>query len=144
MTKPAATQQQLHQQLMNCMRGDWHSMAVVPASPAESGSTIAHALADLSPLVRGKKARLFNAEGLEVNEVSRVIVDVMQHVASGGLAVVSIDSVIGAQAGVPVTLAVDVALLVVQLGVTQTEDAKRTVDMVGAQKFVGAVTVEAT
>ena len=143
MTKPAPTQQQLHQQLLTCMRGEWHSMVVMPASPTESASSVAHALADVSLLVRGKKARLFSAEGLEVNDVSRIIVDMMQHIAGGGLAIVSIDSVIGAQAGIPVTLAADVALLVVQLGVTETDHARRTVDMVGVQKFLGAVTVEA-
>ena len=142
MTKPSGPQQQLYQQLLTCLRGEWHSMVVVPASPGSSASMVAHALAEVSTLVRGKKAMLFSTEGLEVNDVSRIIVDMMQHIGSGGLAIVSIDSVIGAQSGIPVTLAVDVALLVVELGVTETADAKRTVDLVGAKKFLGAVTVE--
>ena len=142
MIKAATAQQQLYQQLLTCMRGEWHSMVVIPASPGASASTVAHALAEVSTLVRGKKAKLFSTEGLEVNDVSRIIVDMMQHIASGGLAIVSIDSVIAAQSGIPVTLAVDVALLVVELGVTDTDDAKRTVDLVGAQKFLGAVTIE--
>ena len=141
MTK-APSQQQLHQQLVTCMRGEWHSMVVVPASPGSSGAMIANALVEVSTLVRGKKAKLFSTEGLEVNDVSRVIVDMMQHLGTGGLAIVSIDSVLEAQAGIPLTLAVDVALLVVQLGVTQIADAKRTVELVGAKKFLGAVTVE--
>jgi hypothetical protein len=143
MTKPSGAQQQLYQQLLTCLRGEWHSMVVVPASPGSSAAMIANALAEVSTLVRGKKAKLFSTEGLEVNDVSRIIVDMMQHIGSGGLAIVSIDSVIAAQSGIPVTLAVDVALLVVQLGVTETDDAKRTVELVGAKKFLGAVTVEA-
>ncbi len=136
-------QQQLYQQLLTCLRGDWHSMVVVPASPGAPSGTVANALAEVSTLVRGKRAMLFSTEGLEINDVSRVIVDMMQHIASGGLAIVSIDSVIAAQSGIPVTLAADVALLVVQLGVTETADAKRTVELVGAKKFMGAVTIEA-
>lgn len=142
MTKPSGAQQQLYQQLLTCLRGEWHSMVVVPASPGSSAAMVANALAEVSTLVRGKKAMLFSTEGLEVNDVSRVIVDMMQHIGGGGLAIVSIDSVIGAQSGIPVTLAVDVALLVVHLGVTDTADAKRTVELVGAKKFLGAVTIE--
>lgn len=141
-TKAAPAQQQLYQQLLTCLRGEWHSMVVVPASPGSSGAMIANALVEVSTLVRGKKAKLFTTEGLEVNDVSRVIVDMMQHIGGGGLAIVSIDSVIAAQSGIPVTLAVDVALLVVQLGVTETDDARRTVELIGAKKFLGAVTVE--
>ena len=117
-------------------------MVVVPASPGSSAAMVANALAEVSTLVRGKKATLFSTEGLEVNDVSRIIVDMMQHIGSGGLAIVSIDSVIAAQSGIPVTLAVDVALLVVELGVTETADAKRTVELIGAKKFLGAVTIE--
>lgn len=142
MTKPTGAQQQLYQQLLTCLRGEWHSMVVVPASPRSSGAMVANALAEVSTLVRGKKATLFSTEGLEVNDVSRIIVDMMQHIGSGGLAIVSIDSVIAAQSGIPVTLAVDVALLVVELGVTDTADAKRTVELIGAKKFLGAVTIE--
>ena len=142
MTKAALTQQQLHQQLLTCMKGEWHSMVVVPASPGGSATIVAQALAEVSTLVRGKKAKLFAAEGVDVNDGSRIIVDVMQHIAGGGLAIVSIDSVIRVQSGIPVTLAVDVALLVVQLGFTPIEDAKRTVELVGPQKFLGAVTIE--
>jgi hypothetical protein len=143
MKKPAMTQQQLHQQLLSCMKGEWHSMVVVPASSTKSAAMVANALAEVSSLVRGKRARLFSAEGLDTGEVSRTIVDMMQHVSTGGLAVVSIDPVIAAQAGIPVTLAADVALLVVEMGVTSIEDAKRTVGLIGPQKFLGAVTIQA-
>lgn len=137
------TSQQLYQQLLTCLRGEWHSMVVVPASPGSSASMVANALVEVSTLVRGKKARLFSTEGLGVNDVSKVIVEMMQHIGSGGLAIASIDSVINAQSGIPVTLAVDVALLVVQLGVTDVAEAKRTVEVIGDKKFLGAVTIEA-
>jgi hypothetical protein len=102
------TSQQLYQQLLTCLRGEWHSMVVVPASPGSSAAMVANALVEVSTLVRGKKARLFSTEGLGVNDVSKVIVDMMQHIGTGGLAIASIDSVINAQSGIPMTLAVDV------------------------------------
>jgi hypothetical protein len=143
MKKRGITQQQLHQQLLSCMKGEWHSMVVVPASSTKSAAMVANALAEVSSLVRGKKARLFSAEGLETGEVSRTIMDMMQHVSTGGLAVIYIDPVVAAQGGIPVTLAADVALLVVEMGVTSIDDAKRTVGLIGPQKFLGAVTIQA-
>lgn len=143
MTKPSAAQQRFAQQLLTCLRGDWHSMVVVPASPGQSAALVASTLVEVSTLVRGKKAELFSAEGKEVSDVAKVIVALTQHVGSGGLAITSIDSVLASQAGIPVALAVDAALLVVHLGLTDTEDARRTVDLIGAGKFLGAVTLEA-
>jgi hypothetical protein len=141
--KAKAAQQQLYQQLLTCLKGDWQSMVVVPAGPGQSAAMIANALVEVSTLVRGKQAQLFSTEGLSVGEVSKVIVDMMQHIGAGGLAIASVDSLIAAQAGIPVTMATDVALLVVHLGKTDTEDARRTVELVGNSKFLGAVTVEA-
>ncbi len=136
-------QQELHQQLLACMKGEWHSMVVVPATSTKSAVTVASALAEVSSLVRGKRARLFSAEGQDTAEVSRIIMDMMQHISTGGLAIVSIDSVTAVQGGIPVTLAADVALLVVEMGVTSIDDAKRTVGLIGPQKFLGAVTIQA-
>lgn len=135
-------QQLYQQQLLTCLRGNWNSLAVVPAGPSVSVGPIASALVEVSHLVRGRQAKLFSAEGLEMAGVSKVIVDMMQQVDEGGLSVVVVDPVIARQAGIPVTLAADAALLVVHLGVSRIADAKRTVDLVGPSKFIGAVTVE--
>lgn len=141
--KAATSPQHLYQQLLTCVRGDWQSVVVVPAGPGESAAAVADALVEVSALVRGKRAERFSTEGLGVNEVSGVIVELMQHVSGGGLAVATVDPVTAAQAGIPLTMAADAALLVVHLGVTDTEDARRTVELVGSQKFLGAVAVEA-
>ncbi len=142
MKKSGAPQQQLYQQLLTSLKGDWHSLVVVPASPGLSAEKVTAAMVEVSTLVRGQPAKAFSTEGLEVNAVSRVIVDVMQHLGNQGLAIVSVDSVIGTQTGIPVILAADAALLLVELGVTSTADAKRTVEIVGEKKFLGAITLE--
>lgn len=142
MSKQAPASQELYQQLLTCLRGTWHSLAVVPAAPHLSGAVVANALVDVSNLVRGQQAKLFSTEGLEMAGVAKVIVDVTHHVDEGGLAVVTVDSVVARQTGIPVTLAADAALLVVHLGVTRIEDAKRTVELIGEKKFIGAVTIE--
>ena len=135
-------QQLYQQQLLTCLRGNWNSLAVIPAAPQVSVGSIAAALVEVSHLVRGRQARLLSAEGLEMGGVSKIIVDMIRQVDEGGLAVVTVDSVISKQSGVPVSLAADAALLVVHLGVTRIEDAQRTVELIGASKFIGAVTLE--
>lgn len=135
---------QLYQQLLTCLRGDWHSLVVVPASPGMSAASIGAALADAGNLVRGQQAKLFSTEGLEMPGVSKVIVDMTTHLGTGGLSIVVVDPVVHTQTGVPVALAADAALLVVHLGATKLDDARRTVELIGAPKFIGAVTVEST
>jgi hypothetical protein len=142
MSTHAPGSQALYQQLLTCLRGDWHSLAVVPAAPQLSAAIVANALVDVSNLVRGQQARLFSTEGLEMAGVAKVIVEVTHHVDAGGLAVVTVDSVVGKQTGIPLALATDAALLVVHLGVTRIDDAKRTVELIGEKKFIGAVTIE--
>ncbi len=144
MSTNTRTSPQIYQQLMSCMRGSWSSLTVVPASPEQSAAVVANALVEVSNLVRGKEAKLFAMEQKELRAVSMSVVDIMHHVDAGGLAIVSVDSVIAKQTGVPVTIATDATLLVVHLGVTRVEDAKRTVELIGENKFIGAVVIEPT
>jgi phosphoribosylformylglycinamidine (FGAM) synthase-like enzyme len=142
--KAPATDAQIlqQQQLLPCLKGTWNALAVIPATPDQSASRIASALAEVSHLVRGKEARLFTTEGLEVSGVARVIVDMMHQVDEGGLAVVAVESVLAKQSGVPVALAADAALLVVTLGVTSLEECRRTLELIGEAKFIGVVTLD--
>ena len=141
MSKVDETSRQLYQQLLTCV-GSWHSIVVVPACPEASAANVARALVDVANLVRDKHAKLFSTEGLELPGVSKVIVEMSNHVDGGGLAVVALDSVVSRQAGVPVALAADAALLVVHLGLARTEDARTTMAAIGEKKFIGAVTIE--
>jgi len=134
--------QQVYQQLLGVMRGSWQSLVVVPASPTMSASQIADAMVEVAKLARGAPTRLFLAEGHEKAGVAKLIVEMTQHISAGGLAVVCVESVISQQAGVPIALASDAAVLVVHLGITKTEDAENTVGIIGKQKFLGAITVE--
>ena len=136
----ALNRPKLHHQLMPCLRGEWNSLAVVPASG--TASVVANALVEVSNLMRSQQAKLFSTEGLELTGVSKVIIDVHSHVEKGGLAIVTVDALVARQTGVPLVMSVDAALLVVHLGVTRMEDARQTVEIVGPGKFIGTVTLE--
>jgi len=141
-SREASAQQLLQQQLLGCLRSPWKSVVVVPAQPGGAASSIADALANVAWLVRGKEAKVFSVEGMDVAGASKVIMDVDAHVAAGGLAVTIIEPVVSRQAGIPVALAADGVVLCVELGVATIDDAKRTVELIGPQKFLGAVTIE--
>jgi hypothetical protein len=130
-------------QVLTCLRGEWRSIAVVPAQPGLSARPVAEALADAASVVRGVPARLFSAEGLELPGASRLLVDVSTCVAQGGLAVVAMESVLRRPSGLPLARGVDRVLLVVHLGLSSFDAAKDTIARIGRERFLGAVTLEA-
>jgi len=123
------------------LRKDWNSLVVLPAHARGSGSQIGRALAQVASLHKDSAIKLVSAEGADLAGASRLIIDMTTHVASGGLVIVVLDSVLANPAGIPVALAADAVLLCVQLDETDVESARKTVDMIGESRFVGAVTV---
>lgn len=122
------------------LRREWSSLAVLPAHPGGSASVVAKALAQVATLHKDSPIKLISAEGADLAQASRLIIDMTTHVASGGLAIVLLDSVVANPAGIPVALAADAALLCVHLGDSDLDNARRTLDLVGESRFVGAVT----
>lgn len=136
------TAPRLSEQVLACLRGNWKSLVVVPAGPGHSALPIAEALVEASNLVNGRPAKLFKAERLASGAISGLIVEMVDQVESGGLAVVAIDAVVHRQSGLPLVMSADAALLCVYLGVTTSAHARRTVELIGRERFVGALTLE--
>lgn len=136
---PSAELQQLW---FACMRKEWSSLVVIPAASGQSANRVARALVDVGTLLRVAQVKLIQAEGMNLGATSRLIVEMTTQVGDGGLAVVSIDPVLDNQAGIPVALAADAALLCVRLGETDLSAARRTVEMIGRDRFLGAVTLK--
>jgi len=55
--------------------------------------------------------------------------------------VVLLSSVIDVMAGVPIAMAADAVVLTVTLGKTRLDDARRTLELVGAQRVLGTILV---
>src|SRR5688572_24427055 len=88
---PSAELQQLW---FACLRREWASLVVVPAHEGGSGLAVAQALADVGSLHRGSPVKLINAEGIDLGATSRLIIEMTSVVASGGLVLVAVDSVL--------------------------------------------------
>ncbi len=126
------------------LKKEWSSLAVLPSHPGGSAEPIAKALARVAALQKDSSIKLIDASGTDLAGASRLIIEMTSHVAQGGLAIVVLDSVISNPAGIPVALAADAALLTVELKQADIDTGRRTLELLGEAKFVGAVSHEAT
>ena len=124
------------------LKKDWNSLVVLPAHPGGAATSVARALAQVASLHKDSAIKLISGEGADLQNASRLIIDMTSHVAAGGLVIVVLESVVSNPAGIPIALAADAALLCIQLGETDFESAERTVELIGESRFVGAVTLD--
>jgi len=120
---------------------EWSSLAILPAAPGLSVVPLAKALARAGETYLERPVRLILAEGTDLNSASRIIIEMSSQLGHGNCVVVALDSIIQNAAGIPIALAADACLLGVQLKQTGFAQANRTVEMVGASRFVGVVTL---
>jgi hypothetical protein len=83
--------------------------------------------------------KLIDAESATVASSSRLVLAMSNHVATGGLVVAVLDSVVQNQAGIPLALTADAVLLVVDLGEAESAAARRTLELIGRERIIGAV-----
>ncbi len=127
----------------------WASLAVLPAGPGESALSVANALYDVGALVSGGPMRLLDARAITMASSASFIVNMSALVSApgerraGGLqrAVVVLPSVIEQLAVVPIVLAADAVLFTVTLGKTTLDSARRTLELVGAERVLGCILV---
>jgi hypothetical protein len=127
----------------------WLSLAVLPAAPGESALHVANALYDVGALVSGGPIRLLDARALTLASSASFIVNMSSLVSGPGerrtggeqRAIVLLSSVIEQVTGIPVVLAADAVLLTVTLGKTTVDAARRTLQLLGADRVMGCVLV---
>lgn len=138
--QPTELETELARLWFAALKTEWSSLAVLPAHANGSASAVAKGLAKVAAQHRDNAIKLITAQGADLAATSRVIIDLTQHVAHGGVAIVVLDSVLSNPAGIPIAMATDAALLCVELGVTDVSAAQKTVEIIGASRFLGAVT----
>jgi hypothetical protein len=126
----------------------WASLAVLPAGPRESALAVANGLYDVGALASGGPMRLLDARAVNLTSSASFIVNMSSLVSGPGerrtgeqRVIVLLSSVIEQLAGVPVVLAADAVLLTVTLGKTTIDSARRTLELLGADRVIGCVLV---
>ncbi|WNG32374.1 hypothetical protein F0U61_01200 [Archangium violaceum] len=141
-TTPTSTL--LHLWAMLNQRGRWSSLVVVPSHEGGSGFQAAQAILEVASKQGSTPVHFLDAEGLELGAAQHVVNEMMAYVEQGDRVVVLIDSVVSNPVGLEVALAAERALLTVALGTSDYTSARRTLDLIGKERFLGSVTLQPT
>jgi hypothetical protein len=120
----------------------WSSLVVVPSHPGGSGRQAAEAILEVGNAHRASPIRLLDGEGLQLGAASALVREMLAYVQQGDRVVVMLDSVVANPVGLEVALAAERALLCVALGTSDFASARRTIEMIGKERFVGSVTLQ--
>jgi len=129
-------------------RLEWSSLVVMPSGPESSAFEVARALHEVGKLTMGDRLLLLDARGVKLTGTAPLILEMTNpspvRTASDPRServLVLIDWVLAQPSGVPIALAADAALLCVELGKTTVDSARETIQLIGAQRFLGCVTL---
>ena len=119
---------------------DWTSLAIVPTCEGVSEFDVAEKLVMVGVSNTGKAITLVSAEGINTEGTEATVALIREIEGRGEQVIVVVDSLVDNPAVMPITQAVNGAVLVVRLGESETDDIERVVLGVGRQRVLGAVT----
>jgi hypothetical protein len=135
----------LQQLWFSLQRREWTSLVAVPADRNIPTIEFVRPLYEVGRLALGEKLRLVDARDVMLTRTAPLILEMTAGGSSGGhsggRALVVIESVLSHPSGVPIALAADAALLCVEMGTTSLAAARETVEIVGARRFLGCITL---
>jgi hypothetical protein len=143
-TSSATSSTLLHLWAMLNQRGRWSSLVVVPSHEGGSGVQVVQAILEVANKQSSTPVHFLDAEGLELGAAQHVVAEMMAYVEQGDRVVVLLDSVVANPVGLEVALAAERALLCVSLGTSDYTSARRTLDLIGKDRFLGSVTLQPT
>lgn len=123
-------------------RHHWSSLVVVPSHSGGSGLQAVQAILEVASRQSSTPLHFLDAEGLELGASQHVISEMRAYVEQGDRVVVLIDSVVANPLGLEIALAAEKALLSVTLGTSDYTSARRTLDLIGKDRFLGSVTLQ--
>lgn len=138
---PPAALQELQEMWLSLMRGNWSSLVVVPTDPDISARAVTGVLVDVAASHEVGRFELIDAVGASVPAGERLAQDLASVVASGSRAVAAVDSLIRSLAGIPLVRDAEAALLVVRLDQSSYDNVQSTIEIVGRERILGAVTL---
>jgi hypothetical protein len=120
------------------LRTPWRTLALVPAQDGLSIKPLAEALALMGQFHRGVALRVVIAEGMDLNEIAELTLSTQEPPAGGQSGqIIVLEPITVNPLGTAVALAADAVLLCVEYGTANLDDARRTLDQIGRERFVG-------
>lgn len=123
------------------MRLSWNSVAIVPASSGMDARGVAKALARVGTEYRGRKVGFLDAVDVD-RAHTREMVDRVEASNDPHGFVVAVEAPLASQIALLLARAADVVVVAIGLGTTALADARQTIEIVGRDHVVGAVSIE--
>lgn len=125
----------------------WNSLAVVPAGrggPPNFTLTVAVSLARTGMLHLGVPIRVADATQVPLDQMMQLSEEVQHSVTAGELVILALGTLADSPVAVSIAQSVDFALLCVLFEKMAVAEAKKTVRLIGAQKFIGSAVFHPT
>ena len=122
------------------VRRPWSSLAIVPLTDGETSVELANVLSEVGGIHRQRTIVTIDATRTELHRISLVLKLVAEEIKLGERVLVALPSLVSNVAGVPIAQAADAVLLCVELGQADFATARRTIELVGADRIIGSVT----
>ncbi len=132
---------ELQQMWLSLMSGGWSSLVVVPTDPEFSARVVTGALAEVAAYHDLGPFQIIDALGASPAVGEQLAQQLASVVASGSRAVAAVDSLMQSLGGVPLVRDAEAALLVVRLGSSNFDYVQSTIDVIGRERIIGAVTL---
>jgi hypothetical protein len=122
-------------------RYSWTTLAIVPATPGESGLAAASALVAAGEMYAEGEVHLIDATGAAPHAVDIILASMSGSIAPGSQLVIALDNPLSNPAAIPIARQAGVALLGVRMGASLLDESRRTLDVVGRGYFIGSVAI---
>ena len=130
----------IQQLWFSVIRHSWRSLAIVPVVPGGAGLQVAHALSEVGGIHQHSPLVLFDGLQLELRQVARMLEDISTEVKANERLLVALDSPLVNLCGV--ARAADKVLLVGELGKANLHSARKVMELIDPERFLGAVVLE--
>ncbi len=121
----------------------WSTLVVVPASRSFNVIAISAALTAAGETYGHADIQLLDATAVEPGAIGGFIDTSVRRAANGQKTIIAVDSPFDNPAAISIARNADVAILAVALGTTKLSEARRTTEIIGHDRFVGAVAIGA-
>ena len=121
----------------------WSSLALVPTHSGIDVVKVAHTLVATGRLQGERPVGLVDATGIQLANVQQVISSLSAVADRGEHAIVPVDPIQDNPSTIAIVQAASMALLVVRLGESLLASAQTTLDVVGRNRFIGSIVVDA-
>jgi hypothetical protein len=122
-------------------RTEWTTLAIVPVEAGAPAIGVARALAEAGQQYQSESVVVIDAGHIAPNDVAGVLQSFDDRGATHRRVIVAVGSPLDNATAIPIVRAVDVAVLLVQVGRSGVSRARRSMASIGGNRFAGSIAI---